>query len=582
MGSGVTDLVYAGATNVISSLGFTTAENFSNMERYASGIGTADDIELSNHPFLAARVDWQRLHAEADQHNLKGYTKLEKMLILSIANVIEQSGVDVSGNDCTLIFSTTKGNIDLLQQNIETPNEQAYLWKMAQRVADYFKAIHRPIVVSNACISGVSAIILASRLVRDGRYRHVLVVGGDILSNFVVSGFTAFKSVSSNPCVSYDVCRDGLTLGEGCGTILITSESRLSSGVVVEGGAVTNDANHISGPSRTGDGLSFAILEAMQENNLQPNDISFINAHGTATLFNDEMEAKAIALAGLIATPVNSLKPYLGHTLGASGVIESIMCVEHLKRGVLMATKGFAQLGVSEPIRVNGEHKSMGLVRCIKTASGFGGCNGAVVFALEQHNRVVAAKQPSDSFIHRGSCRIANGKVVVQGDVVYESDDDFPEFIRNAFKRLGAANMKFYKMDNLCKLGYLASEYLLANSHYGSNEIGVVLANRSSSLDTDIHHQQILNGQSEPPSPAVFVYTLPNVVLGEICIRQKIQGENTFFVSEDYPRDFLEYYARMVLDREGYKAVVFGWCELLGNSYEAELVLIEKEILDIR
>jgi 3-oxoacyl-[acyl-carrier-protein] synthase I len=579
MGSGVSSIAYVGATNVISSVGFTTDECFGALERYASGIVPVDDPILYEHPFLAAQVDWQRLGAMAQAAGLDGYTGIEQLMILSIKDVLEQSGVSLASNDAAVIFSSTKGNVELLSHDVEALHEGAYLWKMAQRVASYFNAFNKPQVISNACISGVSAAVIASRLVREGAYKHVVVVGADVLTRFVVSGFSAFKSVSSRPCTPYDAHRDGLTLGEGCATILITSDKRLSCGVVVEGGAITNDANHISGPSRTGDGLCYAIQQAMEENGLTAEDISFVNAHGTATPYNDEMESKAIALAGLSSVPVNSLKPYFGHTLGASGVIETAMCVAMLKHGLVIGTKGFAELGVPEPIVVSGAHQPISrMVRCVKTASGFGGCNGAVVLALEEHAKAIPAKDTNDTAQRIGSCQIADGKVVVDGSVAFEAGGDFAEFIRGAFKHLEAPNMKFYKMDNLCKLGYLAAEYLLKDKKYAPLELGMVLANRSSSLDTDIHHQRILNEHSEAgASPAVFVYTLPNVVLGEICIRHKIQGENTFVINENKSDSSLESYARTVLERSPYKAVIYGWCELLDNDYQAELVIIEKK-----
>jgi 3-oxoacyl-(acyl-carrier-protein) synthase len=579
MGSGVSNIAYIGATNVISSVGFTTEECFNALEGYVSGIVAVDDPRLYEHPFLAAQVDWQRLNEMAQIAGLDSYTAIEKMVILSVKSVLEQSGVSLAGKDTAIIFSSTKGSIDLLSQSCEVLDEGTFLWTMAQRVASYFNAFNKPEVISNACISGVSAAVVASRLVRNGRYRHVVVVGADILTRFVVSGFSAFKSLSSRPCIPYDVSRDGLTLGEGCATLLITADRSLSCGVVVEGGAITNDANHISGPSRTGDGLYYAIQQAMDENGLTPNDITFINAHGTATPFNDEMESKAVALAGLSSVPVNSLKSYFGHTLGASGVIEMAMCVEMLKHGLVIGTKGFAELGVPESMVVSGLHQpASSMVRCVKTASGFGGCNGAVVLALEEHAKEIKGKE-NDATVQRiGSCQVADGQVVVDGSVVFEAGGDFAEFIRSAFKHLEAPNMKFYKMDNLCKLGYLAAEYLLKDKKYAPLELGLVLANRSSSLDTDISHQRIINEHSEAgASPAVFVYTLPNVVLGEICIRHKIQGENTFFINENKADSFLESYARMVLEREQYKAVIYGWCELLGNSYQAELVIIEKK-----
>ncbi len=253
------------------------------------------------------------------------------------------------------------------------------------------------------------------------------------------------------------------------------------------------------------------------------------------------------------------------------------MCIEELKSDTVLATKGFTKLGVPESIIVSGEHQPLDMKRCIKTASGFGGCNGAIVLALEKVAKPIKSKETKKAKTI-SKCRISDGKFNVDSNTIYQSDQPFGEFIRGAFKTFESPNMKFFKMDDLCKLGYVAAEALLKDRSYNSTEIAIVLANRSSSLDTDIKHQNILNEHSElGTSPAVFVYTLPNVVLGEICIRHKIQGENTFFIQSKKELTFLAEYATQLLSNRGYKAVIYGWCDSLNESYNAELSLIENE-----
>lgn len=167
---------------------------------------------------------------------------------------------------------------------------------------------------------------------------------------------------------------------------------------------------------------------------------------------------------------------------------------------------------------------------------------------------------------------IKPGVVENQGTAIFNSSEtDFAPFIREAYKHLGENNMKFYKMDNLCKLGYVAAGYLLKDTNYQPKEIGIILANASSSLDTDCKHQAIINKEGDKAaSPAVFVYTLPNVVLGEICIRHKIQGENTFFVCQQSDTASLEDYARIVMAKGKLRTCIIGWCELLYGHYQAE------------
>ena len=172
------------------------------------------------------------------------------------------------------------------------------------------------------------AILTGMRLVQSGQYENAVVAGADVISKFVLSGFQSFQAISSAPCKPFDAARDGINLGEGAGTVILTSNKNYSSGVKVTGGSVSNDANHISGPSRTGEELNLAINKALNAAELNATDIDFISAHGTATIYNDEMEAKAITLAGLQSFPVNSLKGYYGHTLGAAGLIESIISIQ--------------------------------------------------------------------------------------------------------------------------------------------------------------------------------------------------------------------------------------------------------------
>ena len=129
---------------------------------------------------------------------------MEQLFILTINELIRQSGQTLEDKTCGLILSTTKGNIDLLARHTEHPDEAVFLWKMAENIAGYFHAEERVHVISNACISGVSALIAGKRMIENGIYRRVIVAGGDLLSHFITSGFGSFRSLSSRPCRPYD------------------------------------------------------------------------------------------------------------------------------------------------------------------------------------------------------------------------------------------------------------------------------------------------------------------------------------------------------------------------------------------
>ncbi|MGN0186555.1 MAG: beta-ketoacyl synthase N-terminal-like domain-containing protein [Paludibacteraceae bacterium] len=551
--------VYWVADHIISALGVGTDLNVERILAYETGITTQVDADVCASPFTTARINWNQI-LEAD-----GFTRLERLMLTAIDHVVQQvPSLNIADDTVGIVFSTTKGNIDLLVAN-EVPDERVFLPTMAKRVASKCGFTSEPIVVSNACISGISSLIVAARLIERRIYRHIVVVGGDLLTDFVVSGFRSFKSVSGVVCRPYDVSRDGLSMGEACGAVLLTADETLASipTVCIAGGAVTNDANHISGPSRTGDGLHYAIRAAMAEAQVSKHDLAFVSAHGTATVYNDEMESKSLALSDLSDILVNSVKPYFGHTLGACGVIESILAVWQLRHRIVFGTKGFAELGVPMPMTVAAEHQP--IVQgsaCLKIASGFGGCNAALVLTRDC---APIACLPDNDYI----CSLKT--------VTLSGTDDFAVRIRDEYRALHAPNLKFFKMDDQCKLGYVCVEKLLADVDLPTDatRTAVIVSNRSASLDTDLKHQSLLD-MGDAVSPAVFVYTLPNIVSGEICIRHHIQGENTFFVQSE-PGGFALCYAELLLHWRLVDYVIFGWCDRLRDRYEATFQLLARQ-----
>ena len=500
-----------------------------------------------------------------DVELIDGFSRFESLMIEQISKVLAQTTISLRDKDVQLIVSSTKGNVELLATDESVP-ERAFIYSSAEAVAAYFGAANRPIVISNACISGVSAFVVAKRLIDSGKCKHAIVVGADVLSEFITSGFASFKSISANPCRPYDAERDGLTLGEAAGALLLTSDRNCADAALVRvaGGAITNDANHISGPSRTGDGLYYAISGAMSEAGVGVGDIGFVNTHGTATRFNDEMESKAVAWAELCDVPLNSLKGYIGHTLGAAGVVETILCVEQMREKRIFGTKGFVASDTPHELKVSSLPQEIGNRCCVKTASGFGGCNAAIV--LDGEDREVDVQTS-----HRES-RVAAEYALSH------SEQPFAEYIRAEFKKFGESNMKFYKMSDMSKALYVAVEHLLAIEGISDAEPtrrAIVLANRAASLDADLIHQQILNKHlPEGASPAAFVYTLANVAAGEMCIRHKIQGENTFFI-ENEESGFVEKYAHNIIRGDRADAVICGWCDYLQGEWNINIKLLK-------
>ncbi|MGH1337863.1 MAG: beta-ketoacyl-[acyl-carrier-protein] synthase family protein [Aureispira sp.] len=383
--------IYCLADNLTTALGFTTADNLAKMKAEQTGVQEHDLLERYHKPVWISKIDstLEAYYTTKIQQANK-YTRLERLFIWSIQEAAQQLALDLRQKDTLLIIASTKGNIDVLDQAIyETdkrfPKERSYLGAMARAIQTYFQNPNTPVVICNACISGVLALDVAKRYLRAGRYQQVVVAGGDLVTRFTLSGFQAFKAMSEAPCKPFDVARSGINLGEGVGTMILGASPREGdvTPIILRGGASSNDANHISGPSRTGAGLSLAIQKAFKDAQSTADEMDYLSMHGTATPYNDEMEAKALAAAKLQAVPLNSLKGYLGHTLGAAGLIESIVATWSLRQNQLYRSLGFENLGVSVPLNIISQTQQQSLQSCLKTASGFGGCNAAVVFSKQ-------------------------------------------------------------------------------------------------------------------------------------------------------------------------------------------------------
>lgn len=374
-------MIFASYNNIISPLGFSTHENYQAVSNSLIGVKKIK-IPFSSDEFCVAKISDDKIQEQLTNiKNADAHTKLEQLSILSIQDVLNQSGIDPKNNRTLLIYSTTKGNIDILENTYKNiDSKRVYLSAFAKHLQSYFQLAQTPVVLSNACISGILAIIIAKRFIEQGACDNVLVCGGDILSEFTISGFKSFNALSNEPSKPFDANRAGINLGEAVSTILITNQKELakSHNTQIISGASANDANHISGPSRTGDGLFQCLTKTLKNNNTT--DIGFISAHGTATPFNDEMESIAFDRAGLHTIPVNSLKGYYGHTLGAAGVLETILSLESMKHQRLIKSEGYETKGVSGNMTMIESHQNKSFSSFIKTASGFGGCNAAALF----------------------------------------------------------------------------------------------------------------------------------------------------------------------------------------------------------
>lgn len=370
--------VFATSYAITCPAGLNAAEAFSAMSNGISALKHTSFGYLSDQTWISSFSEEQKTAISKSSDIYCPWSFFEQILMCSVAGVLNNSDVQPESNKTILVIATTKGNINQLEQ---LPSEKLFLHHSANNVARAFGFVNKPVVISNACISGLAAIIYAKRLLQSGRYSTAVVAGADVLGQFIISGFDSLKALSPEKCRPFDKNRMGINLGEGSAAVVLQANPHNDSpGIELLGGCLTNDANHISAPSRTGEELAFAITQSLAESKIKAGDLQFVSAHGTGTIYNDEMEAKALNLAKVEHIYTHSLKGYIGHTLGAAGLIETIICFQSLMHQTFLPSLGYSEPGTTVPVNILTSKLNFPLQKVLKTMAGFGGCNAALVF----------------------------------------------------------------------------------------------------------------------------------------------------------------------------------------------------------
>ncbi|MDH7446740.1 hypothetical protein [Aquimarina sp. 2201CG14-23] len=185
-----------------------------------------------------------------------------------------------------------------------------------------------------------------------------------------------------------------------------------------------------------------------------------------------------------------------------------------------------------------------------------------------------------EKFYISDSCVIRDGRVFKNGDQLYadSASDNLKDFAKGVYQFMELKYPKFHKMDELCKLGFLASEILIKDNNQVDEDTALVFSNRASSLDTDRKHQLSIQDREDfYPSPAVFVYTLPNIIMGEISIKNKLKSENAFFVMDSFDADFMAKYSEILLRTKKASNVICGWVDLDTNKYDVFLAFLSRK-----
>ena len=582
-------MAYIIADNIISPLGETSEENYLSVKAGRSGIRTYEPGTCNITEGFYASLLFEDFETLALRSAQKAIANAQK----TMGNAL----LELKGKRTAFILSSTKGNIE----------ENISLADSAQRIASQLGIDAQPIVVCNACISGLSALILGNRLIDSDLYDAAIVCGCDTPRQFILSGFQSLKALSPEPCRPFDMERMGLNLGEAAATLILSKNPIQGNSWRMGDGFIRNDAFHISTPSKTADGLYLSLQRTLESFTKEISStckqidmkahLAFINAHGTATLFNDQMESVAIGRAGLSDLPANAYKSFWGHTMGAAGILETIISMKAIDDDTILGTRGFSELGVSGKMNICAENRPTDKKGFIKMLSGFGGCNATIWAAKNPERENIALsqiEQQNREFTTTHTIRITPEEVILDQRKLWEGKKELGEqegqehhsLLTSLYKQMIGNYPKFYKMDGLSRLGFVASEILL-NAEKGDTDVerreeegerlleerAIIFFNHSSSIASDRNYKESINDKDNYfPSPSIFVYTLPNIVTGEIAIRNHFHGETSFFILPNKDERMMEEILQASCRDTQSKSFLTGWIDYEDERhFEADL-----------
>lgn len=311
----------------------------------------------------------------------------ERDLPLRAALLATEEALDEAGrpdlSDMGVVLATTKGDMSGICGRGAGLGSPIRLGALVSEALGF--GLH-PTALTCACASGVMGIASAARRISIGEHDRLVVVAADAVNEFILRGFGGLGALDPDACRPFDAARRGVSLGDGAGAVVLTAHESESIGVRVSGYGGANDACHVTGPDYHGRGVGQAARRAVAHAGIELGDVDVLQLHATGTRANDESEAIGLSdLWSSIAActpPAFGSKGHTGHTLGAAGVIESLLAIAALERGQVPGNRGLRDSDCDSRLNVSGALRELPRARhALKVASGFGGVQGAMVFS---------------------------------------------------------------------------------------------------------------------------------------------------------------------------------------------------------
>ncbi|MBK8146414.1 MAG: beta-ketoacyl-[acyl-carrier-protein] synthase family protein [Bacteroidetes bacterium] len=397
---------------VVSGMGLYTAlgkglqTNFDSLSSQAHALtplhflDTAHALEF---PFGEIKISTSALLDTLKLPRNKGYTRTSLLGITAMQEALANAGIDRhAGLKVGIINATTvRGMCEVEKYYFKMLEEEGDFSEFSDtidcadcthRLADHFKIKDYVTTISTACSSSANAIILGTRLVNQGHLDIAICGGTDALTRFTINGFNALKNIDKQPCKPFDEARNGLNLGEGAAYLVIEKETSCLQRnhkpiAEMKGYCNFNESFHATAPNPKGEGAYQVMKRALLKAQLEPNDIHYINAHGTATLTNDESEANAMKRLFGSVPSFSSTKCYTGHTLAAAGAVEAIFSILALEQQCVYANLNFANPIPDSALIPQLFHEKKQLQNVMSNSFAFGGNNASLIFSKMESKR---------------------------------------------------------------------------------------------------------------------------------------------------------------------------------------------------
>ena len=540
---------------IVCAIGSDASSVLVALQRQECGIGQMRYLSSCHAelPVGEVRMSNDEMKAQLGLRADIDYSRTALIGAIALRQAMSEAGVtaaSLSGRKVVFVSGTTVGGMDVTERHFKSASlcaeDTSYVihhdcGSNTREIASICGLDGAFTTISTACSSALNAIILAARMLLTGEADVVIAGGTEALSRFHLNGFNSLMILDKEPCKPFDARRRGLNLGEGAAYVVVERSADVHRrGATVQGyiGGWGNrcDAYHQTATSEGGEGAYLAMSDAIRMAGIRPEDVDYVNAHGTGTPNNDRSESAAMRrLFGESLPPVSSTKSFTGHTTSASGGIETVVCLLAMQHRFIPANLGWSEASEGCILPSRGEtDKSLHKVLC--NSFGFGGNDSSLLLCDEE---VLLPE-------------VALRDVAVASEVEVTADDSLdavrqyvpPMELRRMSKQIKAAMLT--SMRTLELAGIDTPDAIVIGTHYGMLEQGEQILSHLTGVG------------EEGLSPTLFMQSTHNTIAGMLAIRLKCHGYNITYSQEQQSMDWALAEARRLIAEGTARTVLVG------------------------